>query len=148
MKVKPGCLAVVVRGLWPNMGRIVYVSHFVKEVDFTLMGLGKLPGWRIRSINRTPLETVLGPAMSGYTPVGSLRPLDPLEPPQALNLHRRMAVADFKEAMSNLASVLEREAAEEGASQPEVAVITSSAARSAPHAVQSEGQLDRLGVSR
>lgn len=141
MNVEPGCLAVIVRGLWPNVGRIVYVGHFANEIDFTLMGLDKRAGWRVRSINSTPLETVLGPRMSGYTPVGSLRPLDPLKPSQALTLHRRMAVADFKEAMNELARVLERESAEEGAPQLEAPEISSSAARAERQSTQSESQL-------
>lgn len=44
-----GDLAVVVRGLWPNVGRIVYVHAYVPEFDFTNMGLGKTAGWRVRN---------------------------------------------------------------------------------------------------
>jgi hypothetical protein len=41
-------LAVVVQGLWPNVGRMVYVHEFVPGFDFGVMGLGIRDGWRVR----------------------------------------------------------------------------------------------------
>lgn len=111
MNVRAGELAVVVKGLWPNVGRVVFVDRFVESHDFTAMGLGHIPGWRVRSWGQVPLDTVGGPRLSGYTPRGSLQPLGPLPPDQASLLQRDMALADFREAMQALAEVLQRESA-------------------------------------
>ena len=109
MSVRAGDLAVVVKGLWPNVGRIVYVDRYVEMRDFTAMGLGHGPGWRVRSWSQGPLETVGGPRFVGYTPQCSLKPLDPLPPDQARLVQQQMAIADFKEAMQDLAEVLRRQ---------------------------------------
>lgn len=109
MNVRAGDLAVVINGLWPNVGRVVFVDRYVEAHDFSAMGLGTRPGWRVRSYSEQPLETVAGPRMVGFSPEGSLRPLDPLPSEMALQLQRRMAVADFKEAMAELAGVLAKQ---------------------------------------
>lgn len=111
MSLRAGELAVVVKGLWPNVGRVVFVDRFVECHDFTAMGLGHMAGWRVRSWGHGPLDTVSGPRFSGYTPRGSLKPLGPLPPDQAHQLQRDMALADFREAMQELAEVLQRESA-------------------------------------
>ena len=109
MNVRAGDLAVVVKGLWPNVGRIVFVDRYVESQDFTAMGLGRGPGWRVRSWSQGPFQTVAGPRFVGYTPLGSLKPLDPLPPDQARLVQQQMAIADFKEAMQELAEVLLRQ---------------------------------------
>lgn len=111
MNVRAGDLAVVIKGLWPNVGRIVFVDRYYESRDFTSMGLGHGPGWRVRSWGHGPLDTVGGPRFTGYTPQGSLKPLGPLPPDQARQLQRDMALADFREAMQELAEVLQRESA-------------------------------------
>ncbi len=107
MNVKAGDLAIVVKGLWPNVGRIVYVDRYCELFDFTPMGLPPSPGWRVRSISAQPLETTEGLRMAGITPVRSLRRIDPLPPEQMRWIAQRMAVADFREAMTELSEVME-----------------------------------------
>ncbi len=107
MNIKPGDLAIVVKGLWPNVGRIVYVNAYRELFDFSPMGLPPSPGWRVRSISARPLKTTEGRRMAGVTPVHSLRRLDPLPPEQMHRIAQRMAVADFREAMAGLAEVME-----------------------------------------
>lgn len=109
MNIRPGDLAVVIKGLWPNVGRVVYVDRFVERWDFTRLGLGHGPGWRVRSWSHGPLDTVDGPRFAGYTPQGSLKPLDPLPPDQARRVQQQMAIADFKEAMNDLAEILQQQ---------------------------------------
>jgi hypothetical protein len=109
MSVRAGDLAVVVKGLWPNVGRIVYVDRFIKSWDFTRMGLDIRPGWSVRTWSQEPLETIAGPRMSGYTPQGSLKALDPLPPALARRIQQQMAVEDFNEAMTALAEIFERQ---------------------------------------
>lgn len=106
MNVKAGDLAIVVKGLWPNVGRIVYVDCYRPLFDFSPMGLQPSPGWRVRSISSQPLETTEGLRMAGITPVRSLRRIDPLPPEQMHLIAQRMAVADFREAMEQLAEVM------------------------------------------
>jgi hypothetical protein len=107
--IRPDVLAIVVRGLWPNVGRVVYVSHFVPAHDFTLMGLGIRDGWRVRSWSGGPLATIDGPRMVGFTPVGSLRRLDPLPPNQRREVTQEMAMEDFNAAIDELTKIFEDE---------------------------------------
>jgi hypothetical protein len=109
--IRPGDLAVVVQGLWPNVGRLVYVSEQVPDFDFSAMGLGTRDGWRVRSWSYGPLETIVGPGMVGITPVGSLRRIDRLHPQQQRQLENEMANADFADALSDLARYFERQEA-------------------------------------
>ena len=113
MSVKPDDLAIVIQGLWPNMGRVVYVDRLDPAIDFSAMGLGVKPGWRVRAWGSTPLETSKGPRMAGFTPVGSLKPLDDLPPEQREAIRREMAMLDFQEAMNDLVKILEEEHATE-----------------------------------
>jgi hypothetical protein len=113
MSVKPDDLAIVIQGMWPNVGRIVYVDRLDRAVDFTVMGLGIKPGWRVRAWGSVPLETTGGPRMVGFTPVGSLKPLDDLPPEQRAEIRREMGQLDFQEAMNDLAKILEEQYAPE-----------------------------------
>jgi hypothetical protein len=113
MNVKPDSLAIVVQGMWPNVGRIVYVDRRDPAIDFTAMGLGIRPGWRIRAWGTAPLMTTGGPRMTGFTPVGSLKPLDDLPPQQREQIRREMAQLDFQEAMDDLANILKQQYAPE-----------------------------------
>lgn len=108
MNVQAGELAVVVKGLWPNIGRVVYVDRLVPTWDFTPLELGQQPGWRVRAWSHAPLDTTAGPRMVGYTPLGSLRPLGPLTPDMASQIAKEMALADFREAVNELADVLRK----------------------------------------
>ncbi len=105
--VRPRDLAVVVRGLWPNVGRLVYVCEFVPNFNFSDMGMGIRDGWRVRSWSDGPLETTEGPLMVGITPVGSLRRLDRLPPMQQKTIEREMIKAEFKDAMADFARYVE-----------------------------------------
>jgi len=107
--IRPDDLAIVVRCFWPNVGRVVYVSRFVPAHDFTLMGLGIRDGWRVRSWSGGPLETTAGPRMVGFTPVGSLRRLDPLPPNQRREVAQEMVMEDFNEALEDLIKILEKD---------------------------------------
>lgn len=107
--IHSGDLAIVVQGLWPNVGRLVYVTNFVRDFDFSSMGSGIRQGWRVRSWSQGPLDTTGGPRMVGFTPVGSLRRLDPLPPLQQRALHKEMARLDFDEALCDLARILKKQ---------------------------------------
>lgn len=107
--LRPGDLAIVVQGLWPNVGRLVFVSQFVPDFDFSPMGLYIRQGWRVRTWGQGPLETTDGPRMVGITPVDSLRRLDSLPPFQQCALHKEMARLDFDEAICDLARILKKQ---------------------------------------
>jgi hypothetical protein len=113
--IRPRDLAVVVQGLWPNVGRIVYVCEFVPHFDFGAMGLDKRDGWRVRSWSCGPLETTEGPRNVGITPIGSLRRLDRLPPQQQQAIDREMALMDFQDAALELARYFEMQEALETA---------------------------------
>jgi hypothetical protein len=107
--IRRGDLAIVVQGLWPNVGRVVYVSEYVPDFDFNDMGLGTRDGWRVRSWSDGTLQTIVGPRMVGITPVGSLRRLDRLPAQQQQQLEKEMAKADFEDALSDLARYFEKQ---------------------------------------
>jgi hypothetical protein len=113
MSVKPNTLAIVIQGMWPNVGRVVYVDRLDPAIDFSAMGLGVKPGWRVRAWGSAPLETTKGPRMVGFTPVGSLKPFDDLPPEQREAIRREMARLDLQEAMNDLAKIFEEEHATE-----------------------------------
>jgi hypothetical protein len=106
-EVKAGDPAVVIRGLEQNLGRIVFVEKAVAPMDFSELGFGVLPGWLIRSLSDEPLETIGGPRMTGYTPVGTLRRVPPLPPKQMQAIDRRLTQARIREALNDLAAILE-----------------------------------------
>lgn len=107
--IRYGDLAIVVQGMWPNIGRVVYVASFSSAHDFRPMGLGIRDAWRVRSWGDQPLETTAGPRMCGFTPVGSLRRLDPLPPLQRAEIVKQMAEADIKESLAELARILKEQ---------------------------------------
>ena len=97
--IRKGDLAVVVAGLLPNIGRIVYVSDYVELVDFSPMQYPPGPGWRIRSVNGIPLERTTVPGMAGISPLGTLQRLERL--PEKLQNEM-----DFAIALNDLADCL------------------------------------------
>jgi len=103
-KINRGDLAIVVQGLWPNVGRIVYVCEYVTEFDFTAMGLSVGAGWRVRSWSGGLLTRTDGLGLSGITPIGSLRPLDRLPKEQQREIEIEMALAEAAEAIKELAA--------------------------------------------
>ncbi len=106
--IRVGDLAVVVHGLWPNIGRVVYVHKFVPDFDFSAMGLAIRTGWRVRSWSERPVLRTDGLAMVGITPTGSLRRLDRLPPVQQEEIEIQMAMEDAKNAMADLAAYFAR----------------------------------------
>ena len=106
--IRPGDLAIVIRGLWPNIGRIVYVHEFIPRFDFSLMGLGIRDGWRVRSWGSGPLESIVGPLTVGITPTGSLRRIDELPLEQRREIEEEMNQAEIEDALSSLARYFER----------------------------------------
>ena len=109
MCVQSGDLAIVVQGLWPNVGRIVFVDTYKDLCDFTALGLPPSGGWRVRSVSAQPLQTTEGYRMAGVTPEASLRRLEPLPPEQMKAIAQKKAIADFKEAMDRLVEIFEVE---------------------------------------
>jgi hypothetical protein len=94
--VRPGDLAVVVAGLGPNIGRIIYVSYAVQDRDFKPLGFTTRTGWRIRSCSKAPLLLYTGHhANACLTPTGSLRPLDRLPEKLQAELDAQMALSDL-----------------------------------------------------
>lgn len=107
MSVKPDDLSIAIHGMWPNVGRVVYVDRLDPAIDFSAMGLGVKPGWRVRAWGSAPLETIKGPRMAGFTPVGSLKPLDDLSPEHRESIRCEMALLDFQDDMNDLSKIFE-----------------------------------------
>ncbi|MBU0750855.1 MAG: hypothetical protein KJ787_02690 [Gammaproteobacteria bacterium] len=103
MNVKLGDVAIIIKGRWPNVGRIIYVARETGDRDYTAMGYGILPSWIVESLGGD-LDTDAGPAQRGFTPDISLRRLD-LTPEQAKAMRTAKADHDFKAALDELAVV-------------------------------------------
>ncbi len=103
MNAKLGDVAIVIKGRWPNVGRIVYVARETEDRDYTAMGYGILSSWIVESLGGD-LDTDAGPAQRGFTPDISLRRLD-LTPEQAEAMRKAKADHDFKAALDELAVV-------------------------------------------
>lgn len=104
MNVKLGDVAIIIKGRWPNVGRIVYVARETEDRDYSFMGYGIQPSWLVESLGGD-LDTDAGPRKSGFTPDISLQRLD-LTPEQAKIMRKAKADHDFKAALDELAVVL------------------------------------------
>jgi hypothetical protein len=108
MNVKPGDVAIILKGRWPNVGRLVYVEHDHPDVNYAYLGYGILKSWVVSSLG-SKLDTTGGPNDRGHTPDMSLKRLD-LTPEQARAMHQAKAQHDFDEAAKELAALMvERE---------------------------------------
>lgn len=106
MNVKPGDIAIIVKGRWRNVGRIVLVDRAWGDVDYTRLGYGVLPCWLVESLGGD-LDSVCGPGPTGYTPDLSLRPLPKITPKQAQAIRKRKAREDFQKALEELARIVQ-----------------------------------------
>lgn len=106
MNVKPGDVAIIIKGRWPNVGCIVQIERAWCDVDYSREGYGVLPCWLVESLGGD-LDTDIGPAPSGYTPDLSLRPLPDITPEQAQAIRKRQSRAQFDKALAELAELLQ-----------------------------------------
>lgn len=104
MNVKPGDVAIIIKGRWPNVGRIVQVDRAWGDVDYSHVGYGVLPCWLVESLGGD-LDTNRGPAPTGYTPDLSLRPLPDITLDQAMEIRKRRAREQFQQALAELGEV-------------------------------------------
>lgn len=104
MNVKPGDVAIIIKGRWPNVGRIVQVDRAWGDVDYSHLGYGVLPCWLVESLGGD-LDTGIGPAQSGYTPDLSLRPLPDITPDQAIEIRKQHARVQFQKALAELGEI-------------------------------------------
>ncbi len=104
MNVKIGDVAIIIKGRWPNVGRIVYVAEETADRDYRFMGYGVQPSWIVESLGGV-LDTDNGPRSRGATPDISLRRLD-FTPGQAKAMRKAKSDADIKVALAELAMVL------------------------------------------
>jgi len=111
MNVKPGDVAIILTGRWPNVGRLVYVEHDYPDVNYSHIGYGILKCWVVSSLGSL-LDTVGGPNHRGYTPDMSLKRLD-LTPEQAKAMHVAKAMHDMDAAINELGEYLEQCEAEQ-----------------------------------
>lgn len=101
MNCKPGDVAIIVKGRWPNVGRIVQVVRDFGLVDYSDIGYGVLPCWRVESLGGD-LDTLAGPSKWGYTPDLSLRPIPGISPEQSEAIRQRRIQAKWDEAIEEL----------------------------------------------
>lgn len=102
MNVQAGDVAIIIKGRWPNVGRIVYVASSAGDRNYTPWGYGILPSWFCESLG-ADLDTEKGPSRGGYAPDIALRRLPGVTQEQA---ERMKARADFDAALDDLALIL------------------------------------------
>lgn len=111
MNVKPGDVAIILKGRWPNVGRVVYVEHAHPDVNYCNLGYGILKSWVVSSLG-SQLDTTGGPSDRGHTPDLSLKRLD-LTPEQARAMYVAKAQHDFDEAIKELGALLAQRESEQ-----------------------------------
>lgn len=104
MNVKPGDVAIIIKGRWPNVGRIVLVERYWGDVDYSHIGCGVLPCWLVESAGEK-LDTSIGQSYSGYTPDLSLRLLRDVTPEQAEAMRKQVSRERFNEALADLGKI-------------------------------------------
>lgn len=105
MNVQAGDVAIIIKGRWPNVGRIVYVAASAGDRDYSRIGCGVLPCWFVESLGGE-LDTDNGPSSGGHIPDIALRRLPGVNPEQAERLRKAKAQADLDAALADLALVL------------------------------------------
>ena len=105
MNVKPGDVAIIIKGRWPNVGRSVLVERYWGEVDYSHISCGMLPCWLVESTGGK-LDTSQGESYTGYTPDISLRLLPDVTPEQAHMLRKQVARERFDEALADLGRII------------------------------------------
>lgn len=111
MNVKPGDVAIILKGRWPNVGRLVYVERDHPDVNYAYLGYGVLKSWVVSSLG-SQLDTTGGPSDRGHTPDLSLKRLD-LTPEQARAMYLAKAQHDFDEAVKELAAFMAQRESEQ-----------------------------------
>lgn len=104
MNVQPGDVAIILKGRWPNVGRLVYVEQDYPDVNYSHLGYGILKSWVVSSLG-SQLDTTTGPSDTGHTPDISLKRLD-LTPEQAREMRQTKAQHDFDDAAKDLLAIL------------------------------------------
>lgn len=104
MNVKSGDVAIILKGRWPNVGRLVYVEHRHPDVNYSYLGYGILKSWVVSSLG-SQLDTTGGPSDRGHTPDLSLKRLD-LTPEQARAMYLAKAQHDFDDAARELVALM------------------------------------------
>jgi len=105
VNVKLGDVAIVIKGRWPNVGKIVYVARETPDRDYSNMGYGILHAWFVESLGGD-LDTDAGPRQAGYTPDISLRRLPGITPEQAEQLRDTKRQANLDAVLADLAKIL------------------------------------------
>lgn len=99
-------MAIIVKGRWPNVGRIVQVDRAWGDVDYSRVGYGVQPCWLVESLGGD-LDTDQGPAQTGYTPDLSLRQLPDITPEQAQKIRKRKAREEVQKALADLVRIVQ-----------------------------------------
>jgi len=107
MNVKPGDVALIIKGRWPNVGRVVQVDRLWGNVDYSRVGYGVLACWLVASLGGD-LDTDRGPVSSGYTPDLSLKALPGITPEQTHEIRKRLAKEEFQKALADLGRIAKR----------------------------------------
>lgn len=111
MKCKVGDVAVIIKGIPENIGKLVLVVKFYGDHDFSYLGYGVLPCWTVESLGGL-VATSIGPDVGGFTPDLALRPIHDLKVNHA-DLAQARADAELEAAWENLREVDREMALEE-----------------------------------
>ena len=103
MKCKVGDVAVIIKGIPENIGKLVLVVKFYGDYDYSYLGYGVLPCWTVESLGGL-VATSIGPDIGGFTPDLALRPIDDLKVNHS-DLAQARADAELEAAWENLREV-------------------------------------------
>lgn len=105
MKAKPGDLAIITKGRERNIGKLIVVTSFYGNVDYSNMGYGILPCWNVESLGANDLDAGSHLGSRGYIPDMALAPIAGMDANETEALRKAKAKQDFDDAMKELGEV-------------------------------------------
>ncbi|MCU0809432.1 MAG: hypothetical protein MUE59_00050 [Thiobacillaceae bacterium] len=112
MKCKPGDIAFITQRIPENVGKLVLVVELFGEVDYSHLGLGKLPSWSVESMGGSLKEDTGRIVYGGHIPDLALHPIGETTLTRK-DLAQARAEAELEAAWENLREVAREMAREE-----------------------------------
>ena len=105
MRVSPGDMAIITRGRERNLGKLVLVSSFYGDVDYSHIGYGVLPCWNIEAAGSADLDAEGKCGTKGFIPDLALMPIAGIGANETEGIRKAKAQQEFNEALNELAEV-------------------------------------------
>lgn len=106
MKVKAGAIAIITKGREHNIGKLVIVTSFYGNVDYSSLGYCILPCWNVQSLGVNARDAGDGTVLSGFIPEMALVAISTMGTADSEALRNSKAQQDFENAIKELGEIL------------------------------------------